>query len=175
LFGYFPWFPAFGGDPELRQTIVGKPKIEQTLERFGITKEGAMLHGGAPLAQGFDGAIQPDRGPACLTYQLQVELVRESPASQGDHCRLSFQDLDQSRAFELAEEWLARSFKYLAYTQALSGLDNGIEVDERPSQFPGKKFTDSGFATAHEPQEIDLFASVPAHSLEMGGVEESRS
>jgi hypothetical protein len=167
LFGYFPWFPAFRGDPEFCQTIVGKPKIEQMPERFGIAKERAILHGGAPLSQGFDGAIQPDGGPACLTYQLQVGLVRESPASQGDHCRLSFQDLGQSGAFELAKEWLARSFKYLAYTHALSGLDNGIEVDERPSQFPGKKFTDSGFATAHEAQEINLFASVKAHSLEL--------
>jgi hypothetical protein len=167
LFGYFPWSPAFRGDPEFCQTIVGKPKIEQMHERFGITKERAILHGGAPLSQGFDGAIQPDRGPACLTYQLQVGLVRESPASQGDHCRLSFQDLGQSGAFELAKEWLARSFKYLAYTHALSGFDNSIKVDERPSQFPGKKFADSGFATAHEPEEIDLFASVPAHSLEL--------
>jgi hypothetical protein len=167
LFGYFPWSPAFRGDPEFCQTIVGKPKIEQMHERIGITKERAILHGGAPLSQDFDGAIEPDGGPACLTYQLQVGLARESPASQGDHCRLSFQDLGQSGAFELAKEWLARSFKYLAYTHALSGLDNGIEVDERPSQFPGKKFADGGFATAHEPEKIDLFASVPAHSLEV--------
>ena len=130
-------------------------------------KQRAILHGGAPLSQGFDGAIQPDRGPACLTYQLQVGLVGESPAAQGDHCRLSFQDLGQSGAFELAKEWLARSFKYFTYAHALSGLDNGIEVDERPSQFPGKKFADSGFATAHEPEKIDLFASVPAHPLEV--------
>jgi len=175
LFGYFPWSPAFRGYSELCQTIVGKPKIEQLQEGFGITKERAILHGGAPLSQGFDGAIQPYRGPACLSYQLQVGLVGESPASQGDHCRLSFQDLGQSGVFELAKKGLARSFKYLAYAHALSGLDNGIEVDERPSQFPRKNFADSGFATAHEPEEIDLSASVPAHSLEVGRVEKSRS
>jgi hypothetical protein len=167
LFGHFPWPPAFRGDPELRQTIEGKPKIEQTLEEFRITEERAILHGGAPLSQSFDEAIQPDGGPACLTNQLHVGLRGESPAAQGDHCRLSFQDLGQRRAFELAKEWLARSFKYLAYTHALSGLDNGIEVDERPLQFMGEDFADSGFATAHEPEEIDLFVSVPAHALEV--------
>jgi hypothetical protein len=167
LFGYFPWISAFRGDPELRQTIVRESKIEQMLERFGITKEWAMLHGGAPLSQGFQGTIQPDGGPACLTNQLHVGLIGESPASQGNHCGLGFQDFGQRGALELAKEWLARSFKYLAYAHALSGLDNSIEVDERPLQFPGKKLADRGFATAHEPKEINLFASLPAHPLEV--------
>ena len=98
----------------------------------------------------------------------------ESPASQRNHSRLCPQDLGQCGAFELAKEGLARSFKYLAYTQALSGLDNGIEVDERPSQFPGKKFADSGLAAAHEPEKEYLFASVPAHALEVGEVGKPR-
>jgi hypothetical protein len=167
LFGYFPCVPAFRGDPEFRKTIVGESEVKQTLERFGIAKEGAILHGGAPLSQGFQGAIQPDGGPACLTNQLHIGLIGEGPASQGNHCGLGFQDFGQRGALDLAKEWLARSFKYLAYAQALAGLDNSIEVDERPSQFPGKKLADSGFATAHEPKEINLFASAPAHPLEV--------
>jgi hypothetical protein len=76
----------------------------------------------------------------------------------------------------LAKEGLARSFKYLAYTHALSGFNDGIEVDERPAQFPGKKLADSGFAAAHEPEEINLFASVPAHwrVVDYSRVDESR-
>jgi hypothetical protein len=167
LFGYFPWVSAFGGDPELRQTIVRESKIEQTLERFGVTKERAILHGGAPLSQGLQGAIQPDGGPACLTNQLHVGLIGESPASKGNHCGLGFQDFGQRSALKLAKEWLARSFEYLAYTHALSGFDNSIEVEERPLQFPGKKLAHRGFATTHEPKEINLFASLPVHPLEV--------
>jgi hypothetical protein len=57
----------------------------------------------------------------------------------------------------------------------LARLDDGIEVDEGPAQFSGKKFADRGFATAHEPEEINLFATLPAHSFEVGGAKKLRS
>ena len=166
LFGDFPCVPVFCGNAEFRQAIVGQAKIEQMLEGFRIAKERPVLHRGAALSQGLKGAVEPDGGPARFANQLHIGPIGESPASQGNHGRFGFQDLGQRGAFDLTKEGLARSFKYLANRDPLTGFDNSIEVDERPLQFSGKKLTDSGFAAAHEPEKEYLFASVPAHALE---------
>jgi len=127
----------------------------QRAEAGFIAEQRAARHGHATREKNFNARVQPDDRDAGVAEKFGSAGLRVGSAAEGKHSGfLMFDGATQGGAefigFELAKGGFAVAFKKLRNGDARGGFDAFVEIDEAPSELPGKTRADGAFAGTHK-------------------------